>query len=202
MRQAVIDKSTSPYINESMYLFLLDSVILLVFACFFLIIPTTIPMARRVGFVSAVAVLHYLVQFVANYHLGVLAFLDRRKGIYACENLLIRSVTVESSWSGWLWSSLVSTFWPRELAVERYKLLTVDEFGNKKNLRCVMSRAKLIELKNFIGFCSYTERLKVSYLRRTRIALRFDLADEALCRVSKRDELKLTAIAHRINSVL
>ncbi len=179
MQKAIIDKflkrNTSPYIKEMLYVIFIDVFIVALICAVFLV--GTLDSGQSVVQPLIIIVSVYIfVELVFNYSLGLLSLIDRSKGDYIEKKGMIVDYAVESSWSGWLMTSIITKMYPKELAVNRYRMQYKDIDGNIDFVRVVMSREKgskvyqnILKKNNF--------NIHIMYCKRSKILLCFELGD-------------------------
>jgi hypothetical protein len=150
-------------------------------------------------FLISIGVCYYGLQFLFNYRLGILALIDRVKKDYESKVISIESVKIESSWSGWLWHSIITSFYPKELEVNRYKIICSDESGNKDTLRLVMSREQSISLYDLFIMEYKISEIQTTYCKRTKILIKLDMINDVKKNYTKRENSEIIYAISRIN---
>lgn len=124
-----------------------------------------------------------------TYRVFIQANLDNLKKDYITETIQIKKFDVEYSFAGdRLGYSHIRLFYPKDMDVQRYKIIVIDHNGKQKKIRSVMSSYRKHKL--FTLFYPRAERLKVTYLRRSKILIYVELAEEIFdCKQERKVEI-------------
>lgn len=127
---------------------------------------------------------YFVVALLLHYRVCLLAIIDSMKEDYVTETVSIQAFGDEYSFAGSrLGESHVRLFYPREQRVRRYKLEVIDGREKKKKIRAVMSAYRFHKFFFAVQF-RYLQHIKITYLKRSKILIAVDLAEEIV--VSKR----------------
>lgn len=146
-----------------------------------------------------VALIYATAALLLHYRVAIQAIIDKRKGDYMTETVSIEQFRVEFSFCGnRQGESHARFFYPREMDVTRYKIKVIGTDGEKKKLRSVMSFRRLLK---FIFLNEEQKRnLQISYLRRSKILLRVELAKELDKKTSRKKRHEIEKAICFINS--
>lgn len=142
----------------------------------------------------------YLI-IVLNFHYKTLiqAIIDKNKKDYVTEKISLKQFKEEYSFAGdRLGHSNMRFFYPKEMGIGKYKLKVITDKGEEKKLRSVMSFKRTLE---FIVFDkNEIEYLNVTYLRKSKIIICFDLIDDIDKIPSKRKRTEIEKAINYINN--
>lgn len=166
-----LKKNTAPYIRELLYVLCIDLIIVLLL-CFIFLIPNWSSVSDVRGIVLALAciiLIYITVELFFNYRLGLLAIIDKYKGDYREYEGIITDYIVESSASGWLWNSIIPKLYPKQLGVNRFRILFISN-GAEEFTRIIMSRDKGIQIYNML-MQNKNSRVRLIVCKRSKILL-------------------------------
>lgn len=181
-----------PYVQEATLQIILDILIMaiistvLVFAEF----PLIACIAAVMGYFAIALILHYRVV--------IQAIIDKRKGDYITETVSINKFIHEYSFTGDRFGhGNIRFFYPKEMRVWKYKIDVINNYGDEKKLRSVMSFRRLLEFA--VLDKQKIEHLQVTYLKRSKILIDVDLAEEIDKNTSRRNKAATKKAIHFIN---
>ncbi len=168
-----------PYIQEATLQIILDILIMI-------IISTVLTIAKFPLIVSiAVVIGYFAIALVLHYRVVIQAIIDKRKEDYITETVSIKKFIDEYSFAGdRLGRSNLRFFYPKEMQVWKYKIKVLNNYGQEKKLRSVMSFRRLLQFS--ILDKQQIEQLQVTCLKRSKILIRVDLVEEIDKNTSKR----------------
>ena len=162
-------RAYAPYFKESIHcieVFVFVSIILLVlFSILFVYLEISAYYILIIGLV-----VYALLDCAFNHRLSILAVTEMRKGDWIKQEVVIKDIILEHSSSGYMGQSVIPKLYPKELGMERYKLVCENEKKEKVVLRTVMSRRKHKLLVNQI-FIEKGAKSFIYYGKRTKIVL-------------------------------
>lgn len=168
-----------PYIQEATLQIILDILIM--------VIISTVLIFAKFPLIVCVAVVtgYFAIALVFHYRVVIQAIIDKRKEDYITETVSIKKFIVEYSFAGdRLGRSNLRFFYPKEMQVWKYKIKALNNHGEEKKLRSVMSFRRLLQFA--ILDKQKIEDLQVTYLKRSKILVRVDLVEEIDKNTSKR----------------
>lgn len=187
VNENIVRYRINPYIQEFTFQMILDMLVLaailvvLIFANFSLLICV------------AVATGYFVIVLIFHYRVVIQAIIDKRKEAYITEFVIIKSFKDEYSFAGDRFGhSYISFFYPKDMNVCKYKIKVIDNNGEEKKLRTVMSFKRLLEF--MVLDKQQIEYLQVTYLKSSRILLHIDLIEEPIHFTSKRKKVIEKAI--------
>lgn len=134
-----IKKNTLPYIKESIIAFSISSIII-IFGIILLYSVAEYEFYKVLLFIIIpLTSIYFIIEYAFNYRLGVLAYIDKRNNDFITAKLTILNIEKDYSLSSKN-GDLVSKFYPKNMGVMRYKIITQDEYGKKVTIRAVMSK--------------------------------------------------------------
>lgn len=168
-----------PYIQEDTLQIVLDILIMV-------IILTVLTFAKFPLIVCVAVVTGYFaIALVFHYRVVIQAIIDKRKENYITETVSIKKFIDEYSFAGdRLGRSNLRFFYPKEMQVWKYKIKLLNNYGQEKKLRSVMSFRRLLQFS--VLDKQQIEHLQVTYLKRSKILIRVDLVEEIDKNTSKR----------------
>lgn len=200
MNYNIVKKSTSPYIKESLTMFCIDTLIVLLIVTIFFSAAEDIPGQIQALFVSGIiGIGYYFLEFVLIYRLGILAWLDRKKTDYTSSVITIETVKVELSWSGRSFNSIISKFYSKDLEVKPYEINCIDKSGKKQKFRMVLSRKQRNDIYDLFQGDNKLNKVIVIYCIRSRIILKFEICDDNGLKISSENKRKILEKIRRIN---
>ena len=117
-----------------------------------------------------------------RYKVLLQAMIDKKQNSTVCEAVEIIQIAQEYKWGGGEFNrSSVRLFYPKELGVDRYKIIVRNGEGGKKKIRTVMSKevySAFFNLDWLLNDHKQICRLKMTYLTRSKILLYVELAVE------------------------
>ena len=183
-----------PYIQEATLQAVIDIFVMVLTASFLLIVkfPLVICIFVVTGYFAIALALHYRVL--------IQAFVDKHKGDFITETISVKRFSEEYSFAGdMLGNSYISIFYPKEMHVRKYRVKVVNNHGEEKKLRSVMSFRRLLQFA--VLDKQQIEYLQIIYLKRSRILIWCNLIEETDKKLSRRkkDEKKTKKAIHFIN---
>ncbi len=184
-----------PYIKEVSLQFLIDLIVIVLVTVLFVI--AKFPAIACV----LVDLLYFIFAVIFHYKTLIQAFLDKNKRDYVTEKISIKQFKEEYSFAGdRLGHSYIRIFYPKEMQVGKYKLKVINDRGEEKKLRAVMSFKRTLE---FIVFDkNEIEYLNVTYLRKSKIIICFDLIEDIDKIPSKRKRVEIEKAINYINKAI
>lgn len=184
-----------PYIKECILQFTFD--LLVVFLITVLFIVVEFPDIALFAVVSV----YLIIALFFHYRVAIQALIDKNKKDYITEKINIKQFKEESSFAGdRLGHSYIRIFYPKEMHVGKYKLKVINDKGEEKKLRAVMSFKRTLE---FIVFDkNEIEYLNVTYLRKSKIIICFDLIEDIDKIPSKRKRAEIEKAINYINKAI
>ena len=147
----------------------------------------------------AVDIAYFVIALIFHYRVVILALIDKQKCDYITEKISIKQFKEEYSFAGdRLGHSNIRFFYPKEMQVQRYKVKVISGSGEENKLRTVMSLSRM--LKFAILDKQQIEYLNVTYLKRSKVIVAFDLAQDTESIASKRTKDKIKKSIHCINT--
>lgn len=179
VNEKTISFRMKPYVQESALQAGIDIIVMVLTATVLSVVkfPLSIWISAIAGYFAIALAFHYRVL--------IQAFIDKRKGDYVTETISVKRFTEEYSLAGdWLGHSYIHIFYPKEMLVGKFKVKVVDNHGNEKTLRSVISFNRLLEFS--ILDKQQIDQLQVVYLRRSKILIRCDLLEETDKKLSRK----------------
>ena len=195
----VTDKAVNyriePYTQEAVLQFIIDFIVIVLITVVFVI-------AQFPAFACVLVDLLYLIfAIILHYKTLIQAILDKNKRDYITEKISIKQFKEEYSFAGdRLGHSYIRLFYPKEMQVSKYKLKVINDRGEEKKLRAVMSFRRTLR---FIYFDkNEIEYLNVTYLRKSKIIICFDLIEDIDKIPNKRKRAEIEKAINYINKAI
>ena len=184
-----------PYIQEVSLQFIIDLIVSVLVTVVFVV--ADFPVVACVLF----DLLYFTVAVIFHYKTLIQAILDKSKRDFVTEKIRIKQFKEEYSFAGdRLGHSYIRIFYPKEMHVGKYKLKVINDKGEEKKLRAVMSFKRTLE---FIVFDkNEIEYLNVTYLRKSKIIICFDLIEDIDKIPSKRKRAEIEKAINYINKAI
>lgn len=184
-----------PYKQEVSLQFIIDLIVSVLVTVVFVV--ADIPVVACVLF----DLLYFTVAVIFHYKTLIQAILDKSKRDFVTEKIRIKQFKEEYSFAGdRLGHSYIRIFYPKEMHVGKYKLKVINDKGEEKKLRAVMSFKRTLE---FIVFDkNEIEYLNVTYLRKSKIIICFDLIEDIDKIPSKRKRAEIEKAINYINKAI
>ena len=181
--EEIIKFRIQPYIQEAALQFIIDVIVVALVTVVFVI--ADFPVIACI----LVDLAYFIVATILHYKVLIQAIIDKNKRDYITEKISIKQFNEEYSFAGdRLGHSYIRVFYPKEMQVGKYKLKIINENGEEKKLRAVMSFKQTLK---FIVFNkNQIEYLNVTYLKKSKIIICFDLVENIDKIPSKRKKLK------------
>lgn len=162
--QRDINFRIEPYVHEAIIQIILDALITTLLLILFIYIG--IPLI-----ICITVVITYLgIELMFFYKIVIQALIDRRKKDYIVETLSIKTFDEELSLAGnRTGHSYISSIYPKEWHVKKYKLTVINIQGEKKKIRTVMSFRRMLQFMMLSK--EKIENLQITYLKRSKILL-------------------------------
>lgn len=188
-----IDYRIRPYVQEAMVQVLLDILVLS-----FLITVFVLAEFPPIIFIFAIA-LYLTAAFTLGYRVLIQAMIDKHKRDVVTETITIKQFKEEMTWfaADRTGTSYIRLFYPKNEMVGKKKITVIDEYGEKKKLRSVMSFKRVIDLMILGKF--QIECLEVMYLRRSKILLFVNPVDEIDKKLPKKTRKGIEKALHYVN---
>lgn len=189
-----IKSKIKPYIEEATIQMLIDILVIL-------FVSVVLIVAKMPSFVCImIPVCYFAIALFFHYRVAIQAIVDKRKNNYTTEIISIKSIDEEYSFAGdRLGHSYIRYLYPKDMNVWKCKIKVVDKNGEQKKLRAVMSSKQ--SLKFMVLETEKIEYLQITYLKRSKILLYVDLAEEPVQFTGKRKKVIEKAI-HCINTLI
>ena len=189
-----IKSKIKPYIEEATIQMLIDILVIL-------FVSVVLIVAKMPSFVCImIPVCYFAIALFFHYRVAIQAIVDKRKNNYTTEIISIKSIDEEYSFAGdRLGHSYIRYLYPKDMNVWKCKIKVVDKNGEQKKLRAVMSSKQ--SLKFMVLETEKIEYLQITYLKRSKILLYVDLAEEPVQFTGKRKKVIEKAI-HCINALI
>ena len=184
-----------PYKQEVSLQFIIDLIVSVLVTVVFVV--ADFPVVACVLF----DLLYFTVAVIFHYKTLIQAILDKSKRDFVTEKIRIKQFKEEYSFAGdRLGHSYIRIFYPKEMHVGKYKLKVINDKGEEKKLRAVMSFKRTLE---FIVFDkNEIEYLNVTYLRKSKIIICFDLIEDIDKIPSKRKRAEIENAINYINKAI
>ncbi len=188
----IIKFRIKPYIQEAILQFVIDIIVIALVTVVFIVAKFPI-----IAFI-AVDLVYMIVALILHYRVSIQAITDKNKRDCVTETISIKQFNEERSFAGdRLGCSYLRLFYPKEMQVGKYKLKVINESGEEKKLRAVMSFKQTL---NFIVFDkNQIEYLDVTYLKKSKIIVSFDLVGDVDKIASKRKKEEVKKVINHIN---
>lgn len=191
----IINYRIEPYKQEATIQIVLDLIAVAFVTVVFIIgkIPAV--------FCVFVDLLYLIIALIFHYKTLIQAIIDKNKKDYVTEKISLKQFKEEYSFAGdRLGHSYIRIFYPKEMQVGKYKLKVINDKGEEKKLRAVMSFKRTLE---FIVFDkNEIEYLNVTYLRKSKIIICFDLIEDIDKIPSKRKRAEIEKAINYINKAI
>lgn len=191
----VVNYRIGPYTQEATLQLLLDFIVVALVTVVFII----------AGFPAIACILvdllYLIIAVIFHYKTLIQAILDKNKRDYVTEKISIKQFSEEYSFAGdRLGHSYIRFFYPKKMQVGKYKLKVINDKGEEKKLRAVMSLKRTLK---FIVFDkNEIEYLNVTYLRKSKIIICFDLIEDIDKIPSKRKRAEIDKAINCINNAI
>jgi hypothetical protein len=191
----IVNYRIKPYTQEVTLQIVLDFIVVALVTVVFVI--AKIPVIACV----AVDLLYLIIAVIFHYKTLIQAIFDKNKRDFVTEKISIKQFKEEFSFAGdRLGHSYIRIFYPKEMHVGKYKLKVINDKGEEKKLRAVMSFKRTLR---FIDFDKNgIEYLKVTYLRKSKIIICFDLIEDIDKIPSKRKRTEIEKAINFINNAI
>lgn len=189
--ERMIEFRVKPYMQEASVQIMVDTLFVA------LILGTLYGIGCSLIVYLGVFLLYCAVTLTLHYRVAIQALIDKRKGDHITEILSIGQFRKELSfWNNRQGESYAHLFYSRDLEMSRYKIRAIDQHGEKKKLRSIMSSQRLSKL----AILHDEKNLQVTYLRRSKILLRVELAVELDKKTSRKKRQPIEKAIRYINS--
>ncbi|MBQ8782672.1 MAG: hypothetical protein IJZ57_02740 [Clostridia bacterium] len=184
-----------PYIQEASLQFIMDLIVIVLVTVVFVV--ADFPVVACVLF----DLLYFTVAVIFHYKTLIQAILDRNKRDFVTEKISIKQFKEEFSFAGdRMGHSYIRIFYPKEMYVDKYKFNIINDKGEEKKLRAVMSFKRTLK---FIVFDkNEIEYLNVTYLRKSKIIICFDMIEDIDKIPSKRKRAEIEKAINYINKAI
>lgn len=191
----IVNYRIAPYTNEATLQIVLDFIVVTLVTVVFVI--------AKISVIACVAVdlLYLIIAVIFHYKTLIQALLDKNKRDFVTEKISVMRFKEEFSFAGDRFGySYIRIFYPKKMQVGKYKLKVVNDKGEEKKLRAVMSLKRTLEFvvldKNEIDY------LNVTYLRKSKIIICFDLIEDIDKIPSKRKKDEIEKSINYINNAI
>ncbi len=191
----IIKFRIKPYVQETILQFIIDVFVLGLVTVIFVI--AELPANACV----LVDLLYLIFAVIFHYNTLIQAISDKKKRDYITEKISVKQFYKEYSFAGdRLGHSYIRFFYPKDMQVGKYVLKIINENGEEKKLRAVMSLKRTLK---FIVFDkNEIEYLNVTYLRKSKIIICFDLIEDIDIIPSKRKRAEIEKAINYINNAI
>lgn len=178
-----------PFCAEARHCFLLDLVLLAVFAVVILAVfmKTHVKYNAWNGFIW-VAAAYFGIEICTNYRIAILSWIEKAGGEYITQSLILEEIREENALSG-RWGSVIPNLYPAKERYGRYKVLCRGENGKRIKLRCAVNGKnwQIIadQIRNGPGW-----RRSVTYGRYSRVILQYNDRDDLAFILNRRLDMK------------
>lgn len=169
-------KAYQPYYEESSYCIWIYVVVSFVLVAVFLAFGHYAHDSKIMVIGACIIGIYAICEFFANHRLAVAALIESKKKNWKKQKLTIRKIKTEASWSGHLWESVIPKLYPKGQSVSRYKIICMDENGQKVVLRIVMGGKKYQIIQDRV-FQSLDTRCTIYYGAKSKIIIFFESND-------------------------
>lgn len=191
----IVNKRIEPYTQEATLQFVLDLIVIAFVTVLFVI--TELPVIACV----LVDLLYLILAVIFHYKTLIQAISDKNKRDYITEKISVKQFNEEYSFAGdRLGHSYIRVFYPKEMQVGKYKLKVINDKGEEMKLRTVMSFKR--KLKFIVFDKNEIEYLKVTYLRKSKIIICFNLIEDIDKIPSKRKKDETEKAINFINNAI
>ncbi len=184
-----------PYIKEVSLQFIIDLIVI--------VLVTVVFVIAKFPAIACILVdlLYFTVAVIFHYKTLIQAISDKNKRDYVTEKISIKQFKEEYSFAGdRLGHSYIRFFYPKEMHVGKYKLKVINDKGEVKKLRAVMSFKRTLRFIDFDK--NEIEYLNVTYLRKSKIIICFDLIEDIDKIPSKRKRAEIEKAINYINKAI
>ena len=191
VNEKVINFRIEPYIQEITVLMIWDVLVTFILFTMFLIWKTSLFLIVSI----MIAYIGWALFF--HYRVVIQATIDKKKGDYVTEVVSTKKVGNEFTLATDHWG--YSLFYPKKMHVCKHKIEIINDQGEKKKLRSVMSFVRSIQFVTF-DYKPRIERFQVTYLRRSKILLHVALIEEECKHIRPKERRKIDKTIHSINT--
>lgn len=184
-----------PYIKEVSLQFIIDLIVI--------VLVTVVFVIAKFPAIACILVdlLYFTVAVIFHYKTLIQAISDKNKRDYVTEKISIKQFKEEYSFAGdRLGHSYIRIFYPKEMQVGKYKLKVINDKGEERKLRAVMSFKRTLRFIDFDK--NEIEYLNVTYLRKSKIIICFDLIEDIDKIPSKRKRAEIEKAINYINKAI
>ena len=191
----IVNYRIRPYFQEATLQIILDFIVVILATVVFVV--ADFPVVACVLF----DLLYFTVAVIFHYKTLIQAILDKSKRDFVTEKIRIKQSKEEYSFAGdRLGHSYIRFFYPKEMHVGKYKLKVINDKGEEKKLRAVMSFKRALK---FIVFDkNEIEYLNITYLRKSKIIICFNLIEDIDKIPSKRKRAEIEKAINYINKAI
>lgn len=146
----------------------------------------------------AVPAAYIVFESVFYYRVLIQAYIDKHKGDFVTETVTIKRFSEERSLAGnSLGHSYIRNCYQKEKDVGKYKIKVVNNHGEEKKLRTVMSFRKILHFS--ILNDHQIEYLQITYLKRSKIIIWYDLLEETEKKLIGKKKKAIDKTMHFLN---
>lgn len=167
---------------------------------FVMVFATSVMLVAKFPLIICISVVtgYFAIALALHYRVLIQAFVDKRKGDFITETVSVKRFAEEHSFAGdSLGHSYIGTFYPKEMQVQRYRITVVNDHGEEKKLRSVMSFRRLLQFA--VLDKQQVEYLQIIYLKRSKILLWCNLIEETDRKLSRREKDAINKATNYIN---
>ena len=179
----LIKKAYAPYNKEALHCLGINIIVLIIITTMF-----AYGYSQRnfswVWITYVVLILVYLsIEFLLYYRVWLLSKIEYKRKAYTIKKLKLYKLkseyTLTKGYTADIFSMDIGTLYPKEMYVEKCKIICMDESGKKYRLRMVMSGDKQMKLRKAIESRGNTY-LPITFGKLTKIMLWCDWTNEKL----------------------
>ncbi len=191
--EKIIKYRIEPYIQEATIQIILDILLVAIVTILMIVVKFNLI------YILCFAIGYLVIAFIFHYRVVIQAIIDKRKKEYITETVSVKSFVEEFSFIGdRLGHSYINHFYPKDMQVQKKRIKVVNSNGEEKKLRSVMSFKRSFE---FVVFDKQQiEYLQVTYLKRSKILIQVELAEQSNKKTRKKDEKAIEKSLHIINT--
>ena len=193
----IIKYRIEPYIKENIIQIILDLIVVVFITILFIYIDISV-----IG-VVLIDIAYLIIELFINYRITIQALIDKKNNDIVTETICIeqRRFYKETSFGAdRLGNSYIRFFYPKEMQISKYKLKVITDKGEKRSLRGIMSFRR--SFRFYVFDDNNIDYLNVTYLRKSKIIICFDLIDDIDKIKSKRKKAEIEKAINFINNAI
>ena len=193
----IINYRIEPYKQEATIQIVLDLIIIIFMTILFIVLDFSVIA------VVLINLAYFIIALFLHYRITIQALIDKKNNDIVTETICLeqKQFCEEYSFAGdRLGHSNIRFFYPKEMHVSKYKLKVITDKGEEKKLRSVMSFKR--SFKFYVFHENEIKSLNVTYLRKSKIIICFDLIDDIDKIPSKRKRTEIEKAINYINKAI